>query len=179
MSPRFTRPKRELVEFVPLPYVRLRDDSGVRSLFVAVTVALLVPAAGLAHVDVSPGLLEAGQEVELRVELPELRPDATPTRLDVSGPGVRQLSTRGAGRSGEETRWRVRVLVTAQPGPTTLLLRARFADGRSVEVRRSVTVVPAVSERSGAPVAVFAAAAVGLGALLGAAIILRRRAATP
>ena len=179
MSPRFTGPKRALVEFVPLPNLRLRDDSGVRSLLVAVTLALLVPAAGIAHVDVRPGLLEAGQEVELRVELPELRPDATPTRLDVSGPGVQQLSTRGAGRSGEETRWRVRVLVTAQPGPTALLLHARFADGRSVEVRRSVTVVPAQAEASGGPVAVFAAAAVGLGALLGAAILLRRRAATP
>jgi hypothetical protein len=39
--------------------------------------------------------------------------------------------------------------------------------------------VPAEAAESGAPVVAFAAAAVGFGALLGAAILLRRRAATP
>jgi hypothetical protein len=159
--------------------VRFRDDSDVRALAVAVTVALVAPATALAHVDVSPGLLVSGREVELQVELPELRPDATPAELDVSGPGVRQLSSEAAGRAGEETRWRVRVLVTAAPGPTTLLLRARFDDGGSVEVRRAVTVVPAgADDGSGVPVAAVAAALVALGALLGAAVLLRRRAAS-
>jgi hypothetical protein len=150
----------------------------MRSLLVAVTVALATAGTASAHVEVSPGLLESGREVELRVELPELRPDAAPTGLDVAGDGVRQLSSRPAGRAGEETRWRVRVLVTAAPGPTTLRLQARFADGRSVVVRRTVTVVPpSGSDDTGTPVAAIAAAVVGLGAVLGAAVLLRRRPA--
>ena len=150
----------------------------MRSLLVALAVALATAGTAAAHVEVSPGLLESGREVELRVELPELRPDAAPTRLDVAGEGVRQLSSRPAGRAGEETRWRVRVLVTASPGPTTLRLRAHFADGRSVVVRRTVTVVPpSRSDDAGTAVTVIAAAVAGLGAMLGAAILLRRRAA--
>jgi hypothetical protein len=148
----------------------------MRSVLVAVTVALAVVGTAAANVEVSPGLLESGREVELRVELPELRPDAAPTGLDVAGDGVRQLSSRPAGRAGEETRWRVRVLVTAAPGPTALRLQARFADGRSVVVRRTVTVVPpSGSDDTGTPVAAIAAAVVGLGAVLGAAVLLRRR----
>jgi hypothetical protein len=148
----------------------------MRSVLVAVTVALAVVGTAAAHVEVSPGLLESGREVELRVELPELRPDAAPTGLDVAGDGVRQLSSRPDGRAGEETRWRVRVLVTAAPGPTALRLQARFADGRSVVVRRTVTVVPpSGSDDTGTPVAAIAAAVVGLGAVLGAAVLLRRR----
>jgi hypothetical protein len=148
----------------------------MRSVLVAVTVALAVVGTAAAHVEVSPGLLESGREVELRVELPELRPDAAPTGLDIAGAGVRQLSSRPAGRAGEETRWRVRVLVTAAPGPTALRLQARFADGRSVVVRRTVTVVPpSGSDDTGTPVAAIAAAVVGLGAVLGAAVLLRRR----
>jgi hypothetical protein len=150
----------------------------MRSVLVAVTVALAAAGTAAAHVEVRPGLLESGREVELRVELPELRPDAAPTGLAVAGDGVRQLSSRPAGRAGEETRWRVRVLVTAAPGPTTLRLQARFADGRSVVVRRTVTVVPpSGSDDTGTPVAAIAAAVVGLGAVLGAAVLLRRRPA--
>lgn len=150
----------------------------MRNLLVAVTIVLATAGTAAAHVEVRPGLLESGREVELRVELPELRPDAAPTTLEIAGEGVRQLSSRPAGRAGEETRWRVRVLVTASPGPTTLSLRARFADGRSVVVRRTVTVVPpSGSGDTGTPVAAIAAAVVGLGAVLGAAVLLRRRTA--
>ena len=149
----------------------------MRNLLVAVTIVLATAGTAAAHVEVRPGLLESGREVELRVELPELRPDAAPTTLEIAGEGVRQLSSRPAGRAGEETRWRVRVLVTASPGPTTLSLRARFADGRSVVVRRTVTVVPASGPAdTGTRVAAIAAAVVGLGAVLGAAVLLRRRA---
>jgi hypothetical protein len=149
----------------------------MRSVLVAVTAALLAVPAALGHVEVSPGLLETGGELELRVELPELRPDASPTGLEVSAPGVRQLSSSPAGRVGEETRWRVRVVVDAEPGPVTLVLRALFADGRSVEVRRTATVVPPGTDGGSPPVAAIAAAVLGLAALLGAAVLLRRRAA--
>lgn len=146
----------------------------MRALLVAVTVVLLGASEALAHVDVSPGLLESGEEVELRVELPELRPGAVPTGLEVRGPGVRQLSSRADGSAGEETRWRVRVLVTAEPGPTEIVLRALFADGRPVDVRRTVTVVPAAAAE-GPPLVAIGAAALALASLLGAAVLLRRR----
>jgi hypothetical protein len=155
----------------------VRDDTHVRSLLVAVTVALLLPAAALAHVELSPGLLESGREVELRVELPELRPDVTPTGLEVLGEGLRQLTSSPAGRVGEETRWRVRIRVDAPPGPVDVVLRALFADGRHVDVRRVVTVVPAGAGGDSPPVAAIAAATVALAALVGAAVLLRRRAA--
>lgn len=147
----------------------------MRALLVAVTIALLAPAGALGHVDVRPGLLESGEEVELRVELPELRPGATPTGVEVLGPGVRQLSSRADGRRGEETRWRVRVRVTAEPGPTELVLRALFSDGRSVDVRRTVTVVPPGADDGGLPLVAAAAALLALAALVVAAVLLRRR----
>jgi hypothetical protein len=147
----------------------------MRALLVAVTVALLGPAAVGAHVDVTPGLLESGEEVELRIELPQLRPGEPPTAVDVLGAGIRQLSSRADGRRGDETRWRVRVAVVAEPGPIELVLRARFEDGRSVDVRRTATVVPAAPDE-GPPTAAIAVAVAGLAGLFGAAVLLRRRA---
>jgi hypothetical protein len=145
----------------------------VRSLSVAVAVALLLPVAAFAHLEVRPGLLESGADVELQVELPVLRPGAPPTSLEVSGAGVRQLRSRAAGVSGRETRWQVRVHVAAAPGPTELLLRAGFADGSTVEVRRVVTVVPAGSDEDSLPVTAALAALALLG-LVAAAVVLRR-----
>jgi hypothetical protein len=156
--------------------VPIRHDTGVKPLLVAVLLAALLPSAAAALVDVRPGLLEAGEDVDLLVELPELRPGDPPTALDVRGAAVRQISSRAAGRVGVETQWRVRVAVVAEPGPSELRLRASFADGRVVEVRRAVTVVPAEAD-GGVPVAAAAAAAAGLLALLGAAVVLRRRSA--
>ncbi len=155
----------------------MRDDTHVRTLLVAVTAALLAPSAALAHVEISPGLLESGRQVELRIELPELRPEETPTGLDVLGEGLQQLSSDPVGRVGEETRWRVRIRVDAEPGPVDVVLRALFADGRHVEVRRVVTVVPAGADDGSPPVAAVAAATVALAALVAAAVLLRRRAA--
>ena len=67
----------------------------MRSVLVAVTVALVAVSTASAHVDVSPGLLESGEEVELRVELPELRPEAAPTAVEVSGEGLAEGMTVG------------------------------------------------------------------------------------
>lgn len=146
----------------------------MRSLLVAVVAALLLPLAASAHLEIRPGLLESGRDVELRVELPELRAGEPPTSLAVSGDGVRQLRSRVAGKRGRETRWEVRVHVAAEPGPTELVLRAGFADGSTVEVRRVVTVVPARGDDDGLPVAAAAFAALGLAGLVAAAVILRR-----
>jgi hypothetical protein len=146
----------------------------VRSLLVAVVAALLLPVAAAAHLEISPGLLESGSDVDLRVELPELRAGEPPTSLAVSGDGVRQLRSRATGKRGRETRWEVRVHVAAEPGPTELVLRAGFADGSTVEVRRVVTVVPARDDDDGLPVAAAAFAALGLAGLVAAAVILRR-----
>jgi hypothetical protein len=132
------------------------------------------PAA--AHVNVSPGLLEAGEEMTLRVELPRLRPGAPPTDLSITGEGVRQLSSEAAGLVGVESRWRVRVRVHAAPGPLTLLLRAGFRDGESVVVRQAVTVVPARSGDGPSAVLIAGAAAAAAAAAVGSAAFLLRRA---
>ena len=146
----------------------------MRSLLVAVVAALLVPLPAAAHLEISPGLFESGADVDLRIELPELRPGDAPTSLEVSGDGVRQLRSRAAGTVGRETRWEVRVHVAAAPGPTELLLRAGFEDGSTVEVRRVVTVVPPRGDEDRLPVAAAALAALGLAGLLAAAVFLRR-----
>ena len=146
----------------------------MKALVVAVLAALLAAGEAAAHVDVRPGLLESGTEVELLVELPELRPGEPPTALSVGGDDVRQLSSRPAGRAGQKTQWSVRIAIDAPPGPAELLLTASFADGEVVEVRRAVTIVPATADDA-TPFAAFAAAAVALAALVGAAIVLRRR----
>jgi len=146
----------------------------MRLLVVAVAGALLLPGAALAHLEITPGLLESGRDVVLRVELPELRPGDLPTSLAVSGEGVRQLDSEAAGAFGRETRWRVRIHVGAAPGPVELLLTAGFADGSTVEVRRGVTVVPPNGDDDGLPLAAAAFAALGLLSLVAAAVFLRR-----
>jgi hypothetical protein len=146
----------------------------VRSLFVAVVAALLLPVAVPAHLVIEPGLLESGRDVDLQIEVPELRPGEPPTSLAVSGDGVRQLRSSHVGTFGRETRWDVRVHVGAAPGPTELLLTAGFEDGSTVEVRRRVTVVPARSDDDGLPVAAAAVAALGLAGLVALAVLLRR-----
>jgi hypothetical protein len=146
----------------------------VRSLLVAVVACLLLPAAAAAHLVIEPGLLEAGRDVDLQIEVPELRPGEPPTSLTVSGDGVRQVRSSAVGTFGRETRWEVRVHVAAAPGPTELLLTAGFADGSTVEVRRTVTVVPARSDDDGLPVAAAAFAALGLAGLVVVAVLLRR-----
>jgi hypothetical protein len=147
----------------------------MRSLLVAVVgAALLLPPPAFAHLEVTPDLLESGREVDLLVELPELRPGAPPTSLAVSGDGIRQLRVRAAGMVGAETRWQVRVHVSAAPGPVELLLRAGFGDGGAVEVRRIVTVVPARRREDELPVAAATLAALGLVGLATAVVLLRR-----
>jgi hypothetical protein len=126
----------------------------------------VVAPAARAHVEVLPAVVAAGDEVVLSVELPRLRPGSPPTGLTISGAGLRQLSVSSAGRAGAETRWRVRVAVEAEPGPLPIVLTASFADGRSVDVRQALTVVPA---RRGGSAALRTLALVAALAAVGAA----------
>lgn len=156
----------------------------MKTFFVAVALAagwtLALAGATLAHVSVSPGLLETGREATLQIELPELRPGPPPTALDVFGPGIRTLESTSVGRLGEESRWRVRVRVLAEPEPLALSLRAGYEDGRSVTVRQTVTVLPAsAAAESARPVLAAAAAGLALVAMLAAMIVLRRRRRRP
>lgn len=123
---------------------------------------------------VTPTLVEAGAVVELRVELPRLRVGAAPVGLEVEAPRLEVLETELERAWSSETVWRARVRSEAEPGQVPLLLRARFADGASVEVGSVLTVVPA--ETSSLPWVGLGAALVLAGALLAAGLRLRRRA---
>ena len=137
------------------------------------TLLALVTAEGAwAHVDVQPRLVEQGVITQLRVELPRLRPGPAPQRIEVEGAGLEVLSTRLQGKKGTETVWSVRVRADAAPGQVPLTLRAVYAGGEAVEVKNSLTVVPAL-EASSFP---WAVVAVGTLLALALAFILLRLA---
>ena len=141
----------------------LRNANDTRALAAAVVAALLFPAIAVAHVNVAPTLVVTGKETLLRIELPVLRPGRQPTALDVSGPGVSQLSSAPSGLLGVESRFRVRVRVETEPGPLPLLLLARYDDGQTVRIRQTLTVVPPeAGSDSGAPVLLWAGVVAGL-----------------
>lgn len=77
------------------------------------------------------------------VELPRLRPGAPPERLEVEGRELVVLASSLREVAGPETRWNVRLRTESPPGNVPLVLRAVYADGRSVEVEDALTVVPA------------------------------------
>ena len=116
----------------------------------ATLLALLPVAPASAHLDLTPRLVEQGAVVEVRVELPQLRPGAPPQGLEVSGDGIEVLSAELQETLGSETVWSVRLRANAEPGVVPLLLRAVYADGQSVEVDEQLTVRPA-EEESGFP----------------------------
>jgi hypothetical protein len=109
--------------------------------------ALLLAQPALAHVDVRPRLVEQGKTTQLRVELPQLRAGAPPVRLEVEAHGLSVFSSRLQGVAGAETVWsaRVRVSTAVPAGDLRLVLRALFADGKSVDVDAAITVVPGPS----------------------------------
>lgn len=122
----------------------------------------------VAHLNVQPRLVEQERVTDLVVELPRLRPGAPPERLELRAPGLEVLSTRRREQLvGGETRWDARVRVGAPPGILALVLRAGFADGRTVDVEDQLTVVPAPPS-AGFP---WAAAAVGAALALGFAVV--------
>jgi len=140
--------------------------------------ALLLTQPALAHVDVQPRLVEQGTDTVLQIELPQLRAGAPPVRLVAEGDGVTMLASSLLGVAGAETRWSVRLRVSAAvpPGELLLVLRAFFADGESVEVDGTIVVVPPAAEPAGAFPWLGAAAGVILAfAVAAAALILSRR----
>jgi hypothetical protein len=147
---------------------------------VSLVLALLPTEPAFAHVDVRPRLVELGTPTELRVELPLLRAGPAPVRLEVQGNGVTVLASGLHAVAGSETQWNVRIRVspTVPPGDLPLVLRAVFADGESVKVDSTITVVPPATEPSdgafpwlGVVVGVTAAVALGIGGL----VLARRR----
>jgi hypothetical protein len=112
---------------------------------------LLLAEPSLAHVDVRPRLVEQGVTTALRVELPRLRAGAGPVRLEIDGDGVIVLAGSLGGLVRGETVWNGQVRVDAEPGVLPVMLRAIYADGRSVEVDATLTVVPPEQQESAFP----------------------------
>lgn len=142
---------------------------------------MLVTEPALAHVDVQPRLIEQGKATQLRIELPQLRAGAPPVRLEVEGAGVAMLSSSLVGLAGAETHWNVglRVSPAVPAGDLLLVLRAFFADGKSIEVDGTVTVVPPTPIPSKAErfpwLWVAAGVTLALGLAIGALLLARRR----
>jgi hypothetical protein len=122
--------------------------------------------------------VESGRVVELLVELPRLRAGPRPTALELEADGLEVLSTRLVDAVGAETLWAARVRVDADAGSVPVVLRAVYADGRSVEVDETLVVVPGLDEPGGgAPWGLVAAGAAAAVALAGAVLLLARRRA--
>ena len=128
-----------------------------------------------AHVQVQPGVVAQGEVVELQVELPQLRPGPAPTALELEAPNVEVLSTRLVGSAGAETRWRARVRAVGPPGAVPVVLRALYADGRSVEVDQTLTIVPAAVEQDFPWPAAVAGALLAVAFAATALLLARRR----
>ena len=126
----------------------------LRGAYANVTLAALLltlsAESARAHLDLRPRLVVQGALTDVRVELPQLRPGAPPSGLEVEGEGIEVSSAELQGTRGSETFWTVRLRAESEPGVVPLVLRAVYADGRSVEVDQQLTVVPA-SESSGFP----------------------------
>jgi hypothetical protein len=88
-------------------------------------------------------------------------------RLEIEAPGIEVLSSQLEAVVGSETRWAVRVRVSAKLGRLGLVLRPVYADGKTVEVHDALTVVPA-AEASGFP---WPAVVLGAGLALGLAVV--------
>ena len=154
--------------------IPLRAAYAVATLSTLLALQSTEPA--LAHVDVRPRLVEEGTASALRIELPRLRPGAPPVRLEVAGDGVTVLAAGLDGVVRGETLWNVQVRLDAEPGVVAVVLRAVYADGRSVEVRETLTVVPA-AEEPGLPWPVAIGAVVIAASLAVVALALARRRA--
>ena len=115
----------------------------------ALAMAFLAQPA-LAHLVIQPTLLEQDVVTEVSIELPQLRPGSVPRSLEVEGAAIDVISSDLQGTSGTDTLWKVRLQATADPGVAPVVLRAVYADGKSVEVDQQFIVAPA-PERSSFP----------------------------
>ena len=131
-----------------------------------------------AHLDVRPGVVVSGRAVDLLVELPRVRAGALPVELELEADGLEVLSTRLVDAVRGDTLWSARVRVESKPGTLPLVLRAVFADGRSVEVDHSLVVLPDPGDEGAFPWVAVLIGVAGVGALTAAAFLFltRRRA---
>jgi hypothetical protein len=134
---------------------------------------LALPEPSRAHVLLQPGVVERGAATELRIELPAPPSGERVVRLELEAVGLEVLEVRRLGPARPEPTWTARVRVNAPPGPLPLVLRQVTAAGASVEVRHTLTVVPAPARATpwGRAAAVAAALVVGAAAL----VAVRRR----
>lgn len=132
------------------------------------------PAA--AHLNVQPRLVEQARVTDFLVELPRLRPGAPPERLEIEAAGLKVLSSRLREVVGGETRWDVRARADAPPGILALVLRAGFADGGTVEVDDTLTIVPAEQTDPFPWVAVVVGGGLAVGFAASALFLARRKA---
>ena len=139
----------------------------LRVAYANVTLAALFGALqaepALAHLDFQPRLVVQGAFTDVRVELPQLRPGAPPSELEIEGEGIEVSSAELEGTLGSDTFWTVRLRAEGEPGIVPLVLRAVYEDGRSVEVDQQLTVMPAPEGSS------FPWPAVAIGAFLAVA----------
>lgn len=160
---------------VPKPVIRCPLRAAYVGATLSTLLILLTAQGARAHVDVQPRLVEQGKIVQLRVELPRLRPGPAPERIAVAGAGIEVLSTRLQGVKGSETVWSVRVRTEAPPGRVPLILRAMYADGESVAVHEALTVVPGPDTSSFPWVAVAGGTLLALALAAGLLGLARRR----
>jgi hypothetical protein len=86
-------------------------------------------------------------------------------------------STELEGTTGTETRWLARVRAPDAAGVLPIVRRAVYADGRSVEVDQTLTVVPASDGNAGSPwAAVIVAVLLAATGAVAALLLARRRA---
>jgi hypothetical protein len=137
--------------------------------------ASLLTEPASAHLDVRPRIVEAGAAVDLLVELPRLRPGPRPVALELEADGLDVMSTRLIDTVGGDTLWTARIRVRADAGTLPIVLRAVYADGRSVEADESLVVLGA--EESSFAWGIVALAVTGAVGLAGAALLLVRRRA--
>ncbi|MGZ8693117.1 MAG: hypothetical protein ACXWZY_06765 [Gaiellaceae bacterium] len=134
----------------------------------------LPPQPADAHLTVQPRLFEQGKVTDVLVELPRLRPGPPPVRLKLEAVGIEVISSRLREVVGSETRWDVRARTDAPPGNVALVLRAGFADGETVEVGDTLTVVPPETTGSFPWIAAVAGAALAVGLAIAAFVLVRR-----
>ena len=142
----------------------------------AALVALLSAEPALAHLVIQPTLLEQGVVTDVSIELPQLRPGSAPRRLEVEGKGIDVISSDLQGTSGTDTLWNVRLRATADPGVAPIVLRAVYADGKSVEVDQQLTVAPAPEQSSFPWVGVVVAALLAIAFAVLSLRLARRKA---
>lgn len=153
---------------------RRRRCRTVLAWFTVVSASGIWLSSAAGHLNLEPRLVEQGQATDLVIDLPRLQDGAPPVTLAVEAEALEMLASRFRETVGGDTRFDVRVRVDGRPGILDLVLRARYADGSSVDIDERLTVLPGTSEDPFPWVAVIVAAGLAL-ALAATTIHLGRR----